>query len=152
MLHERFQMIGEHCWIEVTKKMPIPCVDAIVWRDQEFLVGWRTIPPYKNLWALPGGRMIRGESFAQTAIRHCRESGLRIHTPHFIGVYPVKFPSRHDITICMAAEWKSGTPTPTNELSRYRWFETRKLHHIRTIGANYQKMLRDWQLGHESLK
>ena len=150
MAHERFQMIRRDCWIEVTKKMPVPCVDTIVWRDQEFLAGWRTIPSYKNLWALLRERMARGESFAQTAIRQCRKSGLRIHTPHFIGVYPVKFPTRHDMTICMAAEWKSGTRTATNELSRCRWFETRKLHHIRTIGANCQKMLRNWKLKHKS--
>ena len=145
MLRQRFQMIEKQCWIEVTRKMPIPCVDTIVWRDQQFLAGWRTIPPYKHVWALLGGRMARGESFAQTAIRHCRQSGLGIHTPRLVGVYSIIFPSRHDISMCMAAEWKSGTPAPTNELSRYRWFETRKLHQIRSIGANYGKMLRDWQ-------
>jgi len=138
-------MIREDCWVEVTKKMPIPCVDVIVWRDQRFLMGWRTIPPYRNVWALPAGRMARGESFAQTAIRQCRRSGVRIHTPRFIGVYPVKFPSRHNITTCMVAEWKSGTPVPTNELLRYRWFEAGKPQKIQPVGANYKKMLQDWQ-------
>ena len=146
MLPERLEMIEENCWIEVTKKMPIPCVDTIVWRDHTFLMGWRTILPYKHVWALLGGRMTRGESFAQTAMRQCRKSGLEIHIPRFVGVYPVKFPSRHDITICMAAKWKSGTPAPTSELSRYRWFERNRLRQIQPIGANYQKMLRDWQM------
>lgn len=85
--------------------------------------------------------MARGESFVQTAIRQCRKSGFQIRTPHFIGVYPIKFPSRHDITACMVAEWKSGTPVPTNELSRYRWFDKGELSEIKPIGANYRKML-----------
>jgi ADP-ribose pyrophosphatase YjhB (NUDIX family) len=137
-------LMSEHCWREVTRKMPIPCVDTIVWKKHTFLMGWRTIQPYKNVWALPGGRIVRGESFAETAIRQCRESGLRVDRPHFVGVYPVRFPSRHDITICMAAQWKSGNPIPTTELSRYAWFEVNRINNINTVGGNYKKMLRDW--------
>lgn len=51
-------MIGKKCWKQLVKKMPIPCVDTIVWRDREFLMGWRTIPPYKNLWALLGEKWL----------------------------------------------------------------------------------------------
>ena len=141
---QRSCLISEDCWREVTGKMPIPCVDTIVWTEHRFLMGWRTIQPYKNVWALPGGRITRGESFSQTAIRQCRESGLTIHKPYFVGVYPVRLLSRHDIAICMAAEWRSGNPTPTPELSRYAWFEADRLDRIKPIGANYKKMLRDW--------
>jgi len=145
MSPERSQWIARNCWTEVTKKMPIPCVDTIVWKKNAFLMGWRTIPPYKHVWALLGGRMTRGESFAQTAIRHCRKSGIEIHKPCFVGVYPIKFPSRHDITVCLSAKWKSGSPVSTIELSRYRLFEINRLHEIRPIGTNYQRMLRDWK-------
>jgi len=144
MLLRRSQLMSEHCWREVTRKMPIPCVDTIVWKKHTFLMGWRTIQPYRNVWALLGGRIARGESFAQTAIRQCRESGLGIGEPQFVGVYPVKFPSRHDIAICMKAEWKSGNPVPTTELSRYAWFEANEVDKIRPIGPNYRRMLRDW--------
>jgi len=135
-------LIRQDCWGEVTRKMPIPCVDTIVWRRRTFLLGWRVILPYRNVWALIGGRMFRGESFAQTAFRHCRESGLEISKPKFIGVFPVRFPSRHDIAICMAAKWRSGSPTPTTEITRYRWFELDALEGIHAIGANYLRMLR----------
>ena len=145
MLPEEEQMIGEDCWVEVTKKMPIPCVDVIVCRSQKFLMGWRIIPPYKNVWALPGGRMFRGESFIQTAMRQCAKSGLKIRNLRCIGLYPVRFPSRHDITACVVAQWESGTPVPTNEFSRYTWFGACEIREIRPIGANYRKMLQDWQ-------
>jgi len=88
--------------------------------------------------------MIRGESFEETAKRHCRKSGIVVDSPRFLGVYPVRFPSRHDITICMIARWKSGTPAATPELSRYRWFKHSEFRNIRPIGNNYRKMLRDW--------
>ena len=140
----RSQWVSEECWIEVTKKMPIPCVDTIVWKKNTFLMGWRAIKPYRHVWALIGGRMIRGETFVQTAVRQCRKSRLEIAAPRFVGVYPVKFPSRHDVTICLAARWKSGNPVVTTELSRYKWFETNKLVMTRSIGTNYKKMLIDW--------
>jgi ADP-ribose pyrophosphatase YjhB (NUDIX family) len=144
MTPKKSYFMSERCWREVLKKMPIPCVDTIVWKRNTFLMGWRTIQPYKNVWALLGGRISRGESFSETVIRQCRESGLTVRKPYFLGVCPVKFSSRHDITICMAAQWKSGNPTSTNELSRYMWFEADEIDEIKPIGGNYRKMLRDW--------
>ncbi len=140
---ERSRFMSEHSWREITRKMPIPCVDTIVWKKHLFLMGWRTILPYKNVWALLGGRIAYGESFAQTATRQCTESGLKIHKTKFVGVYPVKFPTRHDIAICMAAEWKHGNPKPTRELSRYEWFEPNKIDNIPHVGGNYKKMVKD---------
>jgi len=67
-------------------------------------MGWRIIPPYKNVWALPRGRMLRGESFIQTAMQQCAEIGLKIRDLRYLGLYPVRFPSRHDITAYMAAQ------------------------------------------------
>jgi ADP-ribose pyrophosphatase YjhB (NUDIX family) len=145
MAPRRSFLMCQRCWREVTRKMPIPCVDTIVWNGNRFLMGWRKIPPYRNVWALLGGRISRGESFARTSICQCRESGVTIHEPHFLGTYPVIFSSRHDIVICMAAKWKSGDPSPTSELSRYEWFETDMIDKIKPIGANYKRMLQDWQ-------
>ena len=61
--------ITPRCWNELTKKMPIPCVDTIVHRNDRVLLGYRTIQPYRNVWALIGGRMHYGESFTDTSIR-----------------------------------------------------------------------------------
>jgi len=145
----RAYWMSKRCWREVTRKMPIPCVDTVVRRKNKILMGWRTILPYRNAWALLGGRITRGESFAQTSIRQCWESGVAIRKPRFVGVYPVRFSSRHDIVVCMAAEWRSGEPTPTAELTRYRWFDIDNIDKIKPIGANYRKMLRDWKSSRE---
>ena len=83
--------ITPRCWSEVIEKMPIPCVDTIVHRDDRVLLGYRTIPPYRNVWALLGGRMRYGESFEDTSIRNCRESGVTVQKPRYLGIFPVKF-------------------------------------------------------------
>ena len=124
--------------------MPIPCVDIIVYREDSFLMGWRSIPPYKNVWALIGGRILRGETLEAAAVRQCLESGLKASNVQQLGLYPVIFPSRHDLSICFAAKLRSGNPTPTKEMPRYRWWKKHQLSKISPIGANYKRMLHDW--------
>lgn len=142
--NEKKTWLQQNCWREVLRKMPIPCVDVIVHRDQEFLMGWRSIPPYKNVWALIGGRILRGESLKATVIRHCLKSGLKVSGVQKLGVFPVMFRSRQDITISFAAELRSGTPKPTNEMARYRWYKKNQIGRIMPIGGNYKKMLEAW--------
>jgi ADP-ribose pyrophosphatase YjhB (NUDIX family) len=124
--------------------MPIPCVDVIVHRRHEFLMGWRTIPPYKNVWALLGGRILRGESLEAAANRHCAKSGLGVTDLRLLGVFPVMFPSRHDITVSLSAEMTSGVLKATGEMTRYRWFGKSEVDEISPVGGNYIKMLRHW--------
>lgn len=144
MKHERDFWIEERCWEELLEKMPIPCVDVIVHKDREFLMGWRSIPPYKNVWALIGGRILRGESLEAAASRHCMKSGLRVSELRQLGVYPVMFHSRHDITVCLAAKMTSGILKPTEEMTRYGWFRKNELDRISPVGRNYKTMLRHW--------
>ncbi len=143
--NKKNQWINEECWKELIKKMPIPCVDVIVYRGHNFLMGWRTISPYRNVWALIGGRMLYGESFIETAIRHCKDSDISISNPSYIGIFPVKFQSRHDITICMVADMKSGVPKATKELTRFKWYNIEEIDKISQIGNNYRKMLQHWR-------
>jgi len=125
--------------------MPIPCVDTIVYRDDWILLGWRRILPYRNVWALLGGRMRYGDSFAETSIRNCKESGLTVQQHRYLGIFPIKFPhGRHDLTICMVAKYASGEPKATREISKYTWTTKEGMEEIHPIGGNYLKMLRTW--------
>lgn len=144
MLSTRFY-ISPRSWKELTGKIPIPCVDTIVYRDDCVLLGWRTIPPYRNVWALIGGRMHYGESFVDTSIRHCRESGLRIEQTQYVGVFPIRFPmGRHDLAFCLAARYVSGDPKRTRELSECVWVRENQTDMMPDVGGNYLKMLRTW--------
>jgi len=144
MASERRAWLREGCWREVLRKMPIPCVDVIVSREGDFLMGWRSIPPYRNVWALIGGRILRGEPLKAAVLRHCLKSGLKVSEVQQLGLYPVMFRSRHDLTIGFAAQLRFGAPRPTNEMSRYRWCKKDELDRISPIGANYRRMLEDW--------
>ena len=39
-----------------------------------------------------------------------------------LGVFPVRFRTRQDITMCIAAELLSEIPKPTPEMRQYRWY------------------------------
>ena len=134
------------CWNTLVKRMPIPCVDTIVHRRGEVLLGWRTIQPYKNVWALIGGRMRYGETFSDTSIRNCQESGLMIQQPKYLGIFPIRFlHGRHELSICIVARHVKGEPKPTRELAKYIWVKENELAKMHPIGANYLKMLNLWR-------
>ena len=126
--------------------MPLVCVDTIIHKGDSVLLGWRIISPYRNVWALLGGRVWYGESFVDTSVRNCRQSGIVVQRPKYVGLFPVRFPKgRHDVAVCMAARYVSGETKSTNELSRYTWINKANLEKVHPIGGNYVKMLKTWR-------
>ena len=132
--------------------IPIPCVDIIIHRgfndDVRVLLGYRKIYPYNDCWALPGGRIIKGESLRDTANRQMREIGLRSTGDYkLVGVYPINFKHRSDVSICLSTRLASRQePQPTKELVRYTW---RRLNGLRArLGSNYRTMLKDFKDKH----
>ena len=136
-------LLPESKWKAILRSMPIPCVDLVVEKDAKVLLGFRMIRPYRNAWALPGGRIRKHEYPQDTAERNLREIGISAEPERFIGVFPVKFPrdpdKRYDITLCYRYRWMEGNPTSTPELGRLEWFPHTRLP-TRT-GANYCKMI-----------
>jgi ADP-ribose pyrophosphatase YjhB (NUDIX family) len=138
------EWIPEHVWRQVKRCIPIPCVDVLLENsDGEMLLGWRKISPYVNVWATPGGRMFRGESLRNATHRILGEYGLRAHNLFLVGVFPVKFPTRADFTICVASNRPAGIAVADgHEFSSFKW--TRKV--PSKTGANYVKMMLRWRL------
>ena len=136
-------LLPEDKWKAILRSVPIPCVDLVVKKDVKVLLGVRMIRPYRNVWALPGGRIRKHEYPQDTAERNLREIGISAEPEGFIGVFPVKFPrdpdKRYDITLCYRYKWTRGDPTNTSELGRLEWFPPTRLP-TRT-GANYYKMI-----------
>lgn len=135
--------LPEKNWKAILRSMPIPCVDVIVEKDTKVLLGFRTIRPYRNVWALPGGRIHKHEYPQDTAERNLHEIGISAEPDGFVGVFPVKFPrdleKRYDITLCYRYRWRSGEPTATSELIRLDWFSPGRL--PERTGANYRRMI-----------
>ena len=132
----------DRLWNQVKRYMPIPCVDVILEDSRgEVLLGWRQIPPYRNVWALPGGRVGKGERLQAAAKRTLAEYGLAARDLFLVGVFPIRFPSRSDLAVCLAAKHSRGEARPDGiEFSNFRW--TRSL--PRGIGANYRRMILKW--------
>jgi len=116
--------IPERLWKSILANMPIPCVDVIVYtrvlREACVLLGYRKIYPYNDKWALPGGRIVKKESLHATANRQLMEIGIRSRGGYeLVGVYPVNFKRRSDISICLSTRLRSPQePRPTREMAR----------------------------------
>jgi len=129
-------------WSRVKRYMSIPCVDVLLENPRgEILLGWRQIPPYKDVWALPGGRVGKGEQLQATARRILAEYGLAAREFYLVGVFPMKFPTRSDFPVCVAARYPRGEASPDcMEFSSFYW--TRQL--PKGLGANYRRMITQW--------
>ena len=83
------------------------------WHDRVLLVR-----PKSGRWQLPGGRLERGESPREAALRELREeTGLRARLGRLLGVYPRKDGSRAYLFAGRAAE----EGRPGAEIRRVRW-------------------------------
>jgi len=91
-------------WHTILTPMPLPCVDIIPEKKANVLLGFRSIPPYGGVWALPGGRIRKHEHPQDTAERVLKEIGIVADPKEFVGVFPIRFPRhphrRYDITLC----------------------------------------------------
>ena len=137
------EWIPEVLWRKVIEAIPIACVDVLVENGRgDVLLGWRRIRPYKDVWALPGGRLMKGEKLKAAATRILDEYGLIVGDMFLVGVFPVKFPSRADVSICIAGVYCNGDPKPDGkEFSSFSW--TKKV--PKGIGANYRRMIGRWR-------
>lgn len=137
------EWMPERLWKQVQARIPIPCVDVILENSKaEVLLGWRKIPPYRNVWALPGGRVLKGEGLRASAKRILAQYRLSAGELFLVGVFPVKFPTRADFTCCLASKQPRGVAEPDgSEFSSFIW--ARKI--PSKIGANYRRMILRWR-------
>ena len=142
-LKKRTGWMPTSLWNQVKKNMPIPCVDIILENQhREVLLGWRLIEPYRDVWALPGGRVLKGETLQSAADRILSEYGLSASSFHLVGVFPINFPTRSDLAICLASRRTKGVATPDGfEFSSFQWAS--KLPN--GLGANYRRMITKWR-------
>ncbi|MHA1238027.1 MAG: NUDIX domain-containing protein [Candidatus Odinarchaeia archaeon] len=89
---------------KLTPKTPLLAVDAVIpLNDGSIILVKRKNPPFKGLWALPGGIVEYGETVEQAVIREVKEeTGLKVKPVTLIGVYsdPDRDPRGHVVSIC----------------------------------------------------
>ncbi len=140
----------EPLWKESLKYIPVPCLDIIFERgDGSILYGYRKISPYNKVWALIGGRMLFGEGMRDAARRLSREHGMMLGRAYLVGVFPVTFQDRSDVSIAIASPESKGKSTPDGqEFNRLQW----RSRPPRNLGDNYRKMVVKWMKLRKSLK
>lgn len=131
---------------QMLEYMPIPTFDLIIeYGDEGVIVVKRKIEPYKNVWALPGLRMYKGEGIDDVLHRIAlQEVGLEIDTKQkrLLGQFVGKFATeneRQDISTCYILRVDSTQPILINDghFSKYEFVKS-----IPTpIGAMYKHYL-----------
>src|SRR3972149_6001105 len=86
---------------------PLLTVDAVIIHRRKIVLVRRKNPPFKDVFALPGGFVEIGETVEKAAIRESKEeTGLDIEIIKLIGVYsdPNRDPRGHTVSICYLAK------------------------------------------------
>lgn len=86
---------------------PLLTVDAIIIHQEKLVLIKRKNPPYKDMFALPGGFVELGETVENATKREAKEeTGLDIELIKLLGVYsePSRDPRGHTVTICYLAK------------------------------------------------
>ncbi len=104
-------------------KTPLLTVDAIIIYEEKIVLIKRKNPPYKDMFALPGGFVDIGETVEEAVIREAKEeTSLDIEIIRLAGVYsdPKRDPRGHTVSIAFVAlgygELKAGDDAGEVEL------------------------------------
>jgi len=144
---EKSGWLSKEKFIEMLRIMPIPCIDLIIeFKGEGILFIQRSIPPYKDVWALVGGRILKGETLKQAVKRIAKkEVGLDVEIVRQVGTFTVRFKTeykRHDVSTCYHVVPLTKTITLNESQIRYRkiTYDTPK-----PIGGMYSKMISKWK-------
>ena len=141
------KLLDEATWKTVLASISIPCVDVLCHDgENNILYMRRVIPPYKDVWAFPGGRILYGENPLTAVRRQLRKykiepaPGAR---PHFIGVFCNNFSWRKDIALGYSVQVGSGPRSLGKEFDKVKWSPMSSIPH--PIGGGYRNMVATWR-------
>lgn len=84
--------IATETYKKILESMPICCIDLIIHKNNKVLLVKRKHEPARYKWWFPGGRLLKGESLKEAAVRKAREElGLGIEVEKKLGVYETNF-------------------------------------------------------------
>ena len=104
----------------------------------------RANDPYKEMWALPGGIMDKGETIEQTAVREAREeTGLDVEITKLIGVYskPDRDPRGRTVTVTFSAKIIGGILKAADDAKEI--LETNEYVNMK-LAFDHNEMLKDF--------
>jgi len=100
-------------------------VDGVVVDDGKIVLIRRRNPPFKGMWALPGGFVDVGETVERAVVREVfEETGLRVKVVRLVGVYsdPKRDPRRHTVSVCFLCRKTGGRLVFGSDAADVHWF------------------------------
>ncbi|MEA1925045.1 MAG: NUDIX hydrolase [Candidatus Altiarchaeota archaeon] len=112
------------------KKIPNLTVDAVIVEDNRMVLVRRRNPPFKGMWALPGGFVDYGEKVEDAVEREAKEeTGLVVEHGKLLGVYskPDRDPRGHTVSVVFACRPVSGKLEASSDAVEAGWFHLDEL-------------------------
>ena len=111
-------------------KVPSITTDGIIIKDEKILLIKRKNPPFKGMWALPGGFVEYNETTENAVVREVlEETGLKTKIHKLAGVYsdPERDPRGHTITIVYMLDVINGKLIANDDASEVKYFSLNDL-------------------------
>jgi len=122
------------------------CVDAIIPNGPYVLLINRKYPPYRGMWALPGGKLEADETLEECVVREVKEeTGLTLYRPKLHAVYsdPDRDPRGRYISVVYTTTMWAGGLEAGDDASRARWMDiTPRV--LRELAFDHGKILGDY--------
>lgn len=125
------------------ERRPLLAVDVIIRRpDGSVVLVKRKNPPFRDLYAIPGGFVEYGETVEAAAVREAKEeTGLDIRILKLLGVYsdPERDPRGHVVSIVYLAEEVGGKLRASSDAQEVKPFRKPPPE----LAFDHQKILKD---------
>ena len=127
------------------KKSPKLTVDIVIKDGNRIVLIKRKNPPYRDMYALPGGFVEYGEKVEDAAVREAKEeTSLDVKLVRIIGVYsaPDRDPRGHTVAVCFLAvpTESESVPKGGDDAAHAEWFS---LDALPKLAFDHEKIVRD---------
>ena len=142
LLEEFEELKDEHD--KTTYKKPSLTVDGIIKKEGKILLIERKNPPFKGMYAIPGGFVEYGETVENAVIREIEEeTGLKTEIKRLVGVYsdPDRDPRGHTVSSVYHLNPFGGKLKEGSDAVDARYF---KIDNLPDLAFDHDKIIKDF--------